>query len=184
MESAVDLALRPFPAPVAAELAVRRRAVLDRAHGRVLDLDHPADRSVLAAVVAAPDQSVDGPRYDSIVSTAALVAWPDLREVCAAFGRLLVDDGDLFLVEPVNHPGVAGLVAGSLGAVAPACRGRHLSRDVVATLRSVGFTLADVDRFRLATSVYPLRRWIDARAVIIPHVVAPPAVSTPPTSES
>jgi len=183
VETAVDSALRPFPAPVAGELASRRRALLDKAHGRVLDLDDPGDRLRLAAVVFTPDQPVEGPRYDTIVSTAALVAWPDLGEVCAALGRLLADEGDLFLVEPVNHPGVGGLVAGSLGAALPACQGRHLSRDVVASLRSVGFTLADLERFGLATPVYPLRRWIEARAVIIPHLAAPADPTSDPTSD-
>ena len=88
-----------------------------------------------------------------------------------ALDRLLADDGELRLVEPVNHPGLWGLLAGSVVAGLPPSRGRYLSRDVVAVVRSVGLTVADVDRFRIPTPVWPLRRWVDARAVRIPRTV-------------
>ncbi len=164
--------MRPWPAAVARELDHRRQAVLGQAHGRVLDLDDPDSIPVVAASLDAPVDPQD--RYDTIVSTAALVEWPDLFRVAGALVGLLADDGDLVAVEPVDHPGVAGLLSASAGTWWPPVRGRYLSRDVVGTLRSAGLTLADVDRFTVPTLVWPLRRWVQLRAVRIPRLVAEP----------
>jgi hypothetical protein len=162
--------LRP---EVVAEVARRRRGLLDRARGRLLDLDEPGALAVLGAASAqatgAPGREVAGrEHYDSIVSTCRLVELADLGRALAGLDLLLADGGELHLVEPANWPGPGGLVASSLGALLPAVRGLHLSRDVVRTVRSVGLTAADVDRFTIATPVWPLRRFVQIRAVRIP----------------
>jgi hypothetical protein len=173
VDTALDLG-RPagrLPASVTAEIERRRAPILQAATGRVLDLDDPAGRAVLVAALATP-ASVTEP-YDTIVSTGALTTWPDLRAALVAIDRLLADDGELRLVEPVNHPGLWGLLVGSACAGLPAGRGRYLLRDVVATVRSVGLTAADIDRFTIRTGAWPLRRWVDVRAVRIPSQVGP-----------
>ena len=138
----------------------------------MLDLDDPAAVALLAAAMSDPDPETGG-AYDTILDTGQLMAWPDLHAVVAGLGRLLADDGDLFVLEAVNHPGVVGLVASSVGSHLPQTRGRHLSRDVVATLRSVGLCVADLERFTIPTSVWPLRRWVQARVVRIRGQVDP-----------
>ena len=166
---------RGLPATVRAEVERRRQGLVGRARGRVLDLDDPQDRAVLVTALVPGGHEPACPRYDTILVTAQLAAWPDLHAVLAALAGMLADDGSLWVLEPVNHPGAAGLLASSVGDWLPANRGRHLSRDVVATLRSVGLTVADLDRFTVATWMWPLRRWVEARAVRIPRQSAAPA---------
>jgi hypothetical protein len=156
-----------MPSVVRREVQRRRQALVERARGRVLDLDDPAATAVLAATLSDPDPAAAAGRYDTILVTGQLLAWPDLHAAVVALDRLLADDGDLFVLEPVNHPGLVGLVASSIGGHLPQARRRHLSRDVVATLRSVGLCVADLDRFTIPTLVWPLRRWVQARAVRI-----------------
>ncbi len=162
---------RRLPAAVSAEIDRRRNRIERAARGRVLDLDDPEGRALVADTMVAPTTVPVADRYDTIISTGALTTWPDLRAVLVGLDRLLADDGDLWLVEPVNHPGLWGLLAGSVVAALAPSQGRHLSRDVVATVRSVGMTVADLDRFTVPNRVWPLRRWVDARAVRIPRTV-------------
>ncbi len=171
MDTALDQGVptRRLPAAVSAEVERRRSRIDHAVRGRVLDLDAPAGRARLAATMSSPPSAPVAERYDAIVSTGALTTWPDLRAALVAVDRLLADEGELRLVEPVNQPGVWGLLAGSVGAWLAPSRRRHLSRDVVATVRSVGMTIADVDRFTIHTWVWPLRRWVDVRAVRIPR---------------
>ena len=162
-----------LPPEVTAEVARRRRDLLDRGRGRLLDLDEPGAPAALEAAsaqaTAAPGSALTaGERYDTIVSTCRLVELADLGRALAGLDLLLAEGGELFLVEPANWPGAIGLVASSLGAWLPAARGLHLSRDVVRTVRSVGLTPADVDRFTIATPVWPLRRFVQVRAVRFP----------------
>jgi hypothetical protein len=172
VDTALDLGAptRRLPAAVSAEVDRRRNRIELAGRGQVLDLDGPQGRAVLADALVSGAAAPVAERYDTIISTGALTTWPDLRAALVAVDRLLADDGDLRLVEPVHHPGLWGLLAGSAGAWLPSARGRHLSRDVVATVRSVGMTIADVDRFTVDTWAWPLRWWIDARAVRIPRV--------------
>ncbi len=73
------------------------------------------------------------------------------------------------LVEPVNRPGTAGLLWSSLGATLSPVAGRHVSRDVIRTVRAAGLTVADLDRFTIATPVWPLRLFVEARIIRIPR---------------
>ncbi len=170
MDTALDqgAATRRLPAAVSAEVDRRRSRIERTLRGQVLDLDSPQGRDLMADTLVSPATVPVVERYDTIISTGALATWPDLHAVLVAVDRLLADDGELRLVEPVHHPGLWGLLTGSAGACLPSARGRYLSRDVVATVRSVGMTIADVDRFTVDTWVWPLRRWVDARAVRIP----------------
>lgn len=154
-----------LPTVVQAEVGRRRAAIVARAGGRVLDLDRVEGRARLHATMAGPPAAAE--RYDSIISTCALMDEPDLGAAIAALDRLLAPDGDLWLVEPVNHPGPAGLLWSSLGASLPAVAGRHVSRDVIRTARAAGLTAADLDRFTIATRVWPLRRFVEARIIRI-----------------
>ena len=188
MASASDLAARStaaapaLPPEVAAEVRWRRAGLLARAHGRVLDLDEPAAAGALAeaaAARAAGEVWDDSRRYDTVVCTARLVHEPDLARAAGGLDQLLADGGELFAVEPVLRPGSWGLLSASVGSTLRALAGLHVSRDVVAALRSTGLTVADVERFEVRTPVWPLRRLVELRAVRIPR---PP--STSPDSPS
>jgi hypothetical protein len=151
---------------VVVEVARRRRGVLAAAAGDVLDLDRPEARAVLDAELAHPGRH--GERYDAILSAVALVDRPDLLAAISAMSRLLAPAGALHLIEPVGRAGTGGMVISSLGALLPSTAGRHLARDVVATVRAAGLTAADLDRFTIPTPVWPWRRFVQVRAVWLP----------------
>ena len=88
---------RRFPALVEAELDRRRMHLLERARGRVLDLDRPEARAEIAR--ASIERHVV-PAYDSAVSVAQLVRFPDLAAALRGIDRLLALDGELLVVEP------------------------------------------------------------------------------------
>ena len=181
MEAPVAPRWRTLPPEVVAEVEARRRALLDRARPPMLDLDEPEARARLAGIGSAGADRAPGERFASIVCTAALVDQPDLGRATRALAGLLDDDGELLMVEPVNRTGAWGLLVSSAGSVLPVVAGLHLSRDVVAAVRAAGLTVADVDRFDIPTPVWPLRRFVQLRAVrITPVAVAPdePEVGT------
>jgi hypothetical protein len=157
---------RRFPPEVVAAVEARRTALLARAGHPLLDLDDPTGR---ARLTNTQPERPGADRFASIVCTAALVDQPDLGRAVRALAVLLDDGGELHLVEPVGRPGVWGLLASSAGAALPAVAGLHLSRDVVGAVRAAGLTAADVDRFEVPTRVWPLRRFVEVRAVRIPR---------------
>ena len=162
---------RALPPEVVAEVERRRAELLTRAREPVLDLDDPAARARVA--VPLDEADVGGapaePRFATIVCTAALIEEADLSRAVRGLAERLADDGELLLVEPVGHPGVWGLLTASAGAALPVVAGLHLSRDVVAAVRAAGLTVADLDRFEIATRVWPLRRFVQLRALRIPR---------------
>jgi hypothetical protein len=155
--------LRQLPPVVAAAVRARRGEVLATATGRVLDLDDPAFTGLFDGT-ASPEADGDEV-FDTIVSTARLVSAPDLGWTLRALVARLAPHGSLIAVEPVGRAGPLGLVAASLGTCLPGVDGLHLSRDVPATVRSTGLTVIDLDRFTVATLVWPLRRFVQLRAV-------------------
>lgn len=160
--------LRDLPPRVVTEVRRRRGVILASARGRVLDLDSPGALEVVAAASSsALGDIADDERYDTIVSTCRLIALPDLLGALRALRALLAVDGELHLVEPVNHPGPTGLLISSAGSRFPVVVGMHLARDVVGATRAAGLSVADVERFSVATWVWPLRRFVQARAIII-----------------
>lgn len=159
-----------WPAVVRAELERRQQVLATLASGRALDVGVPAGRDLLGRVVRAAGGPVDeatAPElgsYDTIVSVAGLVRFPDLAGALRGIERLLAPGGVLFLTEPVDRPGAVGLVVGSIGSLLPPARGAHLSRDVPAAARAAGFLMTDLERFTMPTTVWPLRRFVQARA--------------------
>jgi hypothetical protein len=169
--------LRQLPPVVVTEVRRRRGALLAAATGRVLDLDTPGALSLVDA--AAVEPVPDGERYDTIVCTCRLIVVPDLLRAAVGLSRLLTPGGDLHLIEPVNRAGTVGLVTSSAGALLPAVDGLHLARDVPAAVRATGLTVIDLERFTIPTLVWPLRRFVQARArLVTAETVA--AESVPP----
>ncbi len=132
----------------------------------MLDLDTPGALTLVEAAAADDGVRADE-RYDTIVSTCRLIEVPDLLRATTGLARLLADDGDLHLIEPVNHAGPVGLLTSSAGTLLPAVAGLHLARDVPAAVRATGLTVVDLERFIIPTLVWPLRRFIEARACVV-----------------
>jgi hypothetical protein len=145
--------LRQLPPVVSAEVRRRRGQILGRVEGRVLDLDDPdaLERAV-------------GP-YDTVVCTCRLLGAPDAFGLLGQVVDLLDAEGELQLLEPVGRPGVGALLAASAGTLLPAVAGLHLGRDIPAVVRATGMTITDLDRFMVRTAVWPLRHFVQIRAI-------------------
>ena len=167
----VDLPPR-WPAVVRAELVRRHRLLLDRAStvaaGPVLDLSLPEQRQQLREVMSSPDPTAAAAAlgsFGAVMSVAGLCRLADLGSALRVVASMLVPDGEVWLVEPGFAPGLAATLVASGGALLPPARGVHLARDVPATVRSVGLRITDVERFTMSTSLWPLRRFTELRAV-------------------
>jgi SAM-dependent methyltransferase len=110
---------------------------------------------------AEPDPS--GPAA-VVLSVAALVAVADLPLALRGVERVLDPDGRFLFVEPVTHPGWAGVLAASAGSVLAPVRTQHLGRDVPLAVRRSGLIITDLERFTMPTAVWPLRSFVDGCA--------------------
>lgn len=144
------------------ELTDRRVRLLARLGPDTLDLSDPGARALVVAA-GRPGGRV-GRTYRAVLSVGELVRFPDLLLALRGVERLLADDGDAWLVEPVQHTGFGSLLAGTAWSVHPAVAGVHVERDVARVARTAGLTIVDLERFSPPTAVYPLRLFIQARA--------------------
>jgi hypothetical protein len=149
-----------FPRGVNRCLIERRVHLFAALEADVLDLSQPAARA--AVVDAARGDEIDR-RYDRVVSVAELVRFPDLVQALTGIDRLLADDGELILVEPVHHPGPAATLFASMWVVHPALADIHVERDLGLAVRTIGLTVTDLERFTMPTAVWPLRLFVHAR---------------------
>lgn len=136
----------------------------------VVDLSFAEGRHLLARVLNGDTSSPDGAgnlegRVGAVVSAAGLARFADLGAAVSAIGYLLAPAGQLLAVEPGYNPGMVRMLATSLGTLLPAARGAHLARDLPATLRANGLEVADVERFSVPTLVWPLRPFVQVRAL-------------------
>lgn len=160
---------RRFPARVEAELDRRRLSLLGRARGRILDLDRPEARAEVAR--ASVERHVV-PTYDTAVSVAQLVRFPDLAAALRGIDRLVEPDGELLVVEPDSRPGLVALFLDSFWARSPWVAGLHVGRDLTGALRPTSFVLDAIERFSMPTAVSSLRAAVEVRAVRV-SVVRP-----------
>jgi hypothetical protein len=158
-----------FPRSVQDELIGRRTRLLWELGDDVLDLTQPAHR---AQVLAAARRDVSSRRYPAVLSCGELVRFPDLMLGLTGIERLLSPDGELVVIEPVHHPGNTATLFATLWSVHPAVAGVHVERDVTAAVRTIGLTFTSLERFDMPTPVWPLRRFIQARARRIGEVAA------------
>ena len=160
-------------------MRARRRALVGRAQGRVLDLGgaemhralwerapHVSEATVLDGV-ADPQLTAlaeAGERYDTVVSVFQLATAPDLAATIAAVRAVLADDGLLLFVEPGSQVGLTGrlqrLVAPPLGGVT----GWRADRDIPQALRAGRLSVIDIRRHRVPTVQLWLRQVLDGVA--------------------
>ncbi len=158
---------RALPPGVLSAVRARRRALVRRARGRVLDLGGAdAHRSLWSTiepvtdVVAAGGADLaphlehlarSGERFDTVLSVFRLTAVGDLDGALGSIETVLADGGALLFLEP-------GLRRGALGRgqrlVAPGVEmtsGWHVERDIPAALRRSGLSVIDIERHRIGT---------------------------------
>lgn len=164
----------------------RRRELVRRAGGRVLDLggadthhslwdDRPGgaaavvldggDDPRLADLVAA------GERFDTVVSVFQLAASDDLPALLGRVRDLLGDEGRLLFLEPTLVPGRTSRLQRLAAPGVAAVTGWRTDRDVPMALRRAGLSVTDVERHRVPTLQPWLRQLAEGRA----HRALPPS---------
>jgi SAM-dependent methyltransferase len=178
--------------PPEAQLLVRarRRELLRRASGRVLDLGGSDSHRALWATSAARAVTVlDGPadprlgelvaggeRVDTVVSVFQLASSPDLGQVLAQVREVLADDGRLLFLEPGRLVGFAGRLQRAIGPPLGSLTGWRPDRDVPMALRRAGLSVTDLERHRVPT----LQPWLRQVVEGVAHRALEPGGGTAP----
>ena len=150
----------PEPPPaLRAATAERCGELAAAASGRVFELPDTDAEAALRA------ESERGARYDTVLSFMATPRVADLARFVAALERILADDGRIHMVEPSAPDVIAGLAVLQPRRLrrrqSDGCRG---DRDIVAALRSGGFTVTDLHRREAASVPRRWRRYVELRA--------------------
>ncbi|MFP5322966.1 MAG: hypothetical protein ACLGIC_14140 [Acidimicrobiia bacterium] len=161
--------------PPEAQLLVRarRRHLVRRSEGRVLDLGGAeahrglwagtADVVVLDGVDDARLGELDG-GFDTIVSVFQLASAADLDATLRRLHDLLADDGRLRFVEPARLVGVGGRLQRAVAPGIGAFTGWRADRDIPLALRRAGLSVTDVARHRVTTLQPWLRQVVEGTA--------------------
>lgn len=163
---------RRFPKAVEEELGRRRARALAASTGRVLDLSDPDAQIVLREAIDSGVMS-GGNQWDTVVSVAELIRFPDLTASLNAIDALLAPGGRLLAIEPVVRPGTLRVFGLAPWSITRSVRGFHVGRDLTAALRTTPLVNDDIDRFTLPTAVVPLRHFVSVgarRVVTVPEV--------------
>ncbi|MBV6508383.1 MAG: hypothetical protein JJLCMIEE_01443 [Acidimicrobiales bacterium] len=137
-----------------------RVTVVTRLRGESAELGNQAER--LGMELHVKGQVPDAGCYDRIVSAMRLAAARDQEELIARLQRILAPEGRLYAIEPTCPTGRMGRVQRRWSGWIRRNTGWSLGEDVVANLRRSGLFVAEVDRFRIATAVLPLRTFVQA----------------------
>ena len=158
-----------WPAALRADLGRRRDVLLGFAAAsgcdQVLDLARPDHRHLVAQVVAGTSDGRNEGGFDAVVSTAGFARFADLSAAINAVDALVRPDAVWLACEPGYRPGLAAMLVASLGVLLPPARGVHLARDLPATMRAHGLIVTDIERFTMPTLLWPLRPFVQLRAV-------------------
>lgn len=173
--------------PPEAQLLVRarRRQLVRRARGRVLDLGGADAHHALWDQVPGPDVVVldgaadprlgqlaeTGATFDTVVSVFQLAASADLEAQLVRLRSLVGDAGHLLFLEPGRRIGLGGRVQGAVAPGVGALTGWRVDRDVPMALRRSGLSVIELERHRVATLQPWLRQVVEGTA----HRALPPA---------
>ena len=177
-----------------AELRRRRRALIDRAHGSVLDLGgidvdlspYANHSNITSVTVVSPLRSerirllrqareldVDlhlalrvpaGGKFDAVVSVARLVTAAQPAILVRRLSNILSTDGRLLALEPAAAVGLARRVQRAGAPAAKGFFGVDVALDVPDLLRNNGWFLTDVHRQTVSLTAAPLRTVLDITA--------------------
>lgn len=157
-----------FPFRVLNRLAGYRQWMLADAEGDILDLNLNGSVSEIESTVrrsgSLDTENHDVRRYDLVIGVAALVGVADISRFLADVTSLLRPDGRLWLIEPAYRPGLGAAVATTLWSYHPAVRGLHVGRNMATAVRNTGFTITDIERLTMPTTVRPLQTFLSIRA--------------------
>lgn len=165
----------------------RRRALVQRGRGRVLDLGGAdAHRSLWTSASGVESVTVlDGAgdtrladlaggaaRFDTVVSVFQLAGTDRLEASLSHLRSVLADGGELLFLEPARLVGLAGRVQRAVAPPLGALTGWRLDRDVPMALRDSGLSVTSIRRHRVPTLQWWLRQLVEGRAH---HRLAPGA---------
>ena len=103
------------------------------------------------------DESLPTDGFDTVVSTLTLCTVPDLDAALAAIKRVLAPGGQLLFIEHVRGTGLQALAQRATAPVwTRVAAGCHPDRDILAAMRTNGFAVTDLDRFRIRLMINPL----------------------------
>lgn len=167
-----------MPSRVVDRLNGLRQMQLARVSGDVLDLNLTGSQSIVEQLLETGDTAQgsldsgtpDGTnfyrsaRFDYVFGVAALANVADLARFLSGVAGLLRPDGQIWLIEPAYHPGLVSAALNTLWANHRSVRGLHIGRNLAATVRSIGFTITDLERLTMPTSVRPLKTFLSIRA--------------------
>ena len=122
---------RRFPKAVEEELGRRRARALAASTGRVLDLSDPDAQIVLREAIDSGVMS-GGNQWDTVVSVAELIRFPDLTASLNAIDALLAPGGRLLAIEPVVRPGTLRVFGLAPWSITRSVRRFHVGRDLTA----------------------------------------------------
>lgn len=134
--------------------------VVTRLRGESAELADQAERlgMELHVVAQVPREG----SFERIVSTMQLAAARDQAALIARLQGVLAPKGRLYAIEPTCPTGRMGRIQRRSSGWIRRNTGWSLGEDVVANLRHSGLFVAEVDRFRIATAVLPLRNFVQA----------------------
>lgn len=180
--------------PPEAQLLVRarRRDLVGRAQGRVLDLGGAAmHRTLWDATPEVTDATVldgagdprlaalaaTGERFDTVVSVFQLASSAALEATLTAVRAVLAHDGRVLFIEPGALVGFSGriqrLVATPLGGLT----GWRADVDIPLALRTARLSVTDIERLRVPT----VQPWLREVLVgVAHHALAPGGAVEPP----
>lgn len=163
--------------PPEAQLVVRarRRQLVERAGGRVLDLggadSHPALWSGREALVLAgasdprlAELAAGGERFDTVVSVLQLAAAGDIDELLGHVHALVGDEGRLLFLEPVRLIGAAGRLQRLAAPGVRTATSLHVDRDIPDLLRRAALSVTSLERHRVPTLLPWLRQLVEGCA--------------------
>ena len=178
---------RLLPPSVQLTVRARRRALAERARGRILDLGGAESHAALwgrshtdgpvrlaGTFEADLERLVDeGAQFDTVFSVFRLVAATDLDATLHRLGRLLHPDGRLLFLEPARRTGSSGRAQRLAAPGIAAATGWRTDRDIPSSLRSAALSVTDLERHRTNTVQWWLRCVLEGVA----HHALPPGRS-------
>ena len=159
-------AVLPTPRRAMIELDERRRRMLSRATGRVLDVAELPPRGL--------DRLADSQqRFDTVVSVLQISTAADVVRFCRALAAVVADGGELWFLEPTSVTGAVGALQHALGPWMRRTTGRRPDHDVPRVLRETGWTISDLERFE-ARALWPYRSFVEGVARLAVRVEEQP----------
>lgn len=150
--------------------------LLEPHEGRRVDLMNRAARAKVPMEVhtIGAEGPYPNPPYDTIVSTLVLCSIPDLAGALAAMREVLAPGGQLLFMEHEGSPGLRGHLQDVADPLwSRLSGGCHLNRDLMAAMRTGGWTPVESERFKFPLPVVLAKHCVTGVAVPTVRPVPP-----------